>query len=198
MCTLVRKKKGQGECFPLINEKGELPTTGKEKAEVINKFIAGLFISSQASQIFHVPEHLGGSYGNKIHTTVSKEQFWNHFMRLNVYKSMACIPGSWRKRLVKLPYHSLSYLKIHGYQVKSQVSGERKTSLSFFRRAERKIWGITGQWASLGISPRYFKLRDTLSLLKNMKDKEVTWNTSMASPRTNITWLTWWPSKMEW
>lgn len=75
MCTLVRKKKGQGECFPLINEKGELPTTGKEKAEVINKFIAGLFISSQASQIFHVPEHLGGSYGNKIHTTVSKEQF---------------------------------------------------------------------------------------------------------------------------
>lgn len=56
----------------------------------------------------------------------------------------------------------------------SQVSGERKTSLSFFRRAERKIWGITGQWASLGISPRYFKLRDTLSLLKNMKDKEVT------------------------
>lgn len=75
-------------------------------------------------------------------------------MRLNVPKSMACIPGSWRKKLVELPDHSLSYLNIRGYQVKSPVSGERRTSLLFLRRVERKIWGTRGQWALLGRSTK--------------------------------------------
>ena len=44
---------------PLINEKGELATTGMEKAEVLNEFFALIFTGSQDSCLACIPGLLG-------------------------------------------------------------------------------------------------------------------------------------------
>ena len=45
--------------LPLINEKGELATTGMEKAEVVNEFFALIFTGSQDSCLACIPGLLG-------------------------------------------------------------------------------------------------------------------------------------------
>ena len=40
---------------PLINEKEELASSEMEKAEILNKFFASVFMASQASHTSHVP-----------------------------------------------------------------------------------------------------------------------------------------------
>lgn len=55
-----QKRKARESVLPLIHEKGELATMGMEKTEVLNKFFASVFTSSQASHVSHIPEPLDG------------------------------------------------------------------------------------------------------------------------------------------
>lgn len=66
---------GKGECCsPLTNEKGELDSTGVEKAEVLNKFFTLVFAVTQASHTSCVPEPLDGSQGRKVPPTAKEEE----------------------------------------------------------------------------------------------------------------------------
>ena len=77
----------------MVNEKGELATTGMEKAEVLNEFFALIFTGSQDSNISHVPEPcilqtLGEGWGSKSPQAVRAEQVRDRLMRLDQYKSL--------------------------------------------------------------------------------------------------------------
>jgi len=83
----------------LINENGEMFSTEMDKAEVLSKFFASVFTGSQTSITSHIPEPLGGSWGSKMSSTVSKEQVQDHLMILNVCEStgpddMQCPEGA--------------------------------------------------------------------------------------------------------
>lgn len=66
-----------------------------------------------------------------------------------VYVTQWQASQGWGKWLILLPSHSASYLKSHGYQAKSPVTGKKEKSLTFLKRGERRIWGTTNQWVSL-------------------------------------------------
>ena len=64
---------------PLVNLKGELASTDEEKAEVLNEFLAQVFIGGQDSSLSHVPESCtskppGGDQGGKSPPIVRAEQ----------------------------------------------------------------------------------------------------------------------------
>ena len=59
-----------------------------ENAEVLNEFLDSVFMDIPASHTFHVPEHLSERQGSKIPPSLRVEQVQDHFMRLNVYKSI--------------------------------------------------------------------------------------------------------------
>lgn len=128
---------------PLINEKREVGSTDMEKAELLSGFFALIFTGNQDSYAYHVPESLGKDWGKKIPPTIKAEQVRKCLMRLNVYKSVGPDGMHTRVRPTWLLGHSPSYLKSHCCQMKSSVSGERETSLSFIRKGERKSQGTT-------------------------------------------------------
>lgn len=76
----LSQKRWAKESVPsLLNEKRELFTTDKEKAEVLNEFFPSVFTGSQNSHISHIPEPhilepLGRSCGSKLSPTVRAEQ----------------------------------------------------------------------------------------------------------------------------
>jgi len=43
-----------------------MPTTNMEKAKILNKLFASVFMGSWASQVFSLPEPLGRGWGSKI------------------------------------------------------------------------------------------------------------------------------------
>ena len=51
-----QKRQAKEGITPLTKEKGELPTTGMEKAEVLNEFFDSVFAGSQASHASYDPE----------------------------------------------------------------------------------------------------------------------------------------------
>lgn len=75
--------KGQGGYTPLIHEKREMTTMDMEKAEVLCKFFAIVFTSSQASHVLHVLESLGKVSRSKISSAVREEQVSDCLMKLN-------------------------------------------------------------------------------------------------------------------
>ena len=65
-----RERQAKASAPPLASVKGELASTGGEKAEVLNEFFALVFTGSQDSNISHIPEPcipkpLGGDQGSK-------------------------------------------------------------------------------------------------------------------------------------
>ena len=50
------KRQAKMSVPPLVSVKGELASTDKEKAEVLNEFLALVFTGSQDSNISHIPE----------------------------------------------------------------------------------------------------------------------------------------------
>lgn len=70
--TFVRTE-SQGEST-LINEKGEMATMDREKAEALNKVFALVFTDCQATHFSYIPEPLGGSWRSVITHTVKEKQ----------------------------------------------------------------------------------------------------------------------------
>ena len=81
---------------PLINKKGELASSDMEKAEVLNRFFAFVFMFSQAFQASRVPELLSEGWGNKIPPSVRAK---SETTRLNVRRFMG--PYDTHPRILK-------------------------------------------------------------------------------------------------
>lgn len=90
--------------------------------------------------------------------------------------------------LMSLPRHSLSYLKSHSCQVKSPVSGKRKTSVSFLRQIERWMRRATNQWASPLCLGRWLSRSSWKLHSRHTKDEEI------INDRQADTISTWWSS----
>ena len=86
--TTDQKRQTRESVLPLINERGELTSTGMEKAEVLSIFFASVFTATQASHISHIPEPSGRALRSETPLTVREDQVQDCRMRLNVYKSM--------------------------------------------------------------------------------------------------------------
>lgn len=72
----------------MINKQEGLASTDMEKAELLSKFLASVFVTSQSLHISHIPEPLAGFWESKIPPTVKEKQIRDCLIRLNVYKSM--------------------------------------------------------------------------------------------------------------
>ena len=66
-CT-GQKRKAKESVLPLINEKEALSSSYMEKAEVLNKFFASVFTTSQSSQASHILELLSKTQGEQNHS----------------------------------------------------------------------------------------------------------------------------------
>ena len=88
-----QKRRAKTGVPSLVNLKGDLASTDKENAEVLNEFFASVFTDSQDSSLSHVPEPctpkpLGRDKGGKSPPTVRAEQVQDRLMRLDEYKSL--------------------------------------------------------------------------------------------------------------
>ena len=88
MCSIdlliLRDRKRRA--YTLINEKGELASTGMENAAMLNEFFASVSTSSLAFHAFHVLELLGRGEVSNMPPIVSKEQVRDYIVRQYVYK----------------------------------------------------------------------------------------------------------------
>jgi len=74
-----QKRRAKTGVPSLVNLKGDLASTDKENAEVLNEFFASVFTGGQDASLSHVPEPCtpeppGGDKGSKSHPTVRSEQ----------------------------------------------------------------------------------------------------------------------------
>jgi len=83
-----QKKQAKESLLPLINEKGGLASLLMEKAEVLNKLFASVFMARQASHASSFPEILSRGWVSKIPPSITVEPVQDHLMRQNVYRSM--------------------------------------------------------------------------------------------------------------
>ncbi|PKU43796.1 rna-directed dna polymerase from mobile element jockey-like [Limosa lapponica baueri] len=80
-----QKRKVKESILPLMSKTGELLTTDKEKAELLNNFLP------QASLATSVPiplEWIDHKMGSKVPPTVREDQVRDHLRDLNMHKSM--------------------------------------------------------------------------------------------------------------
>ncbi|KAK4828605.1 hypothetical protein QYF61_000057 [Mycteria americana] len=160
--------------LPPINKTGQLVKTNMEKAEVLNNFFASVFNGNLSPHISQVPEPQDRDYGNEIPPIVSEDQGKDHLRNLNILKSMG--PNEMHPRVLReladVVAKPLSpYLKSHGSQVKSPVTGKRETSPPFLKRVKRETLGTTNQSDSVpGNIMEQIHLED---MLKHMEDREV-------------------------
>ena len=75
---------------------------------------------------------------------------------------------------------------------------KREISLPFLRRGERKIQGLTGQWALPLCMERSWNICSWRLCQGTCKSRRWSTAASMALPRENHVPPIWWPSMMEW
>ncbi|KAK4815361.1 LOW QUALITY PROTEIN: hypothetical protein QYF61_001349 [Mycteria americana] len=157
-----------------INETGELVTMDMEKVEVHSNFSDSVFTGNHSSQICQDPELQGRDWWNEVLPTVREDQVRDDLRNLNIHKSMG--PNEMHPRVLReladLLSHSPSYLKSHGSQGKSPVTGGKGTLHPFLKRVKRRTLGIIDQSAS----PQGPIIEQSVLevMLKHIEDREVT------------------------
>lgn len=73
---------------------------------------------------------------------------WWNWISTSLWGLMGCIPGFWGNWAMWLASHFLSFLKIHGVQVKSLITGTKGSITSVFKKGRKEDPG-NYRWVSL-------------------------------------------------
>jgi len=71
-----------------MSKSSKLATTHKEKAEIVNNFLASVFTGNLSSHASRVHGLQDGDWGRKIPPTVREDQVCDHLRNLSIHKSM--------------------------------------------------------------------------------------------------------------
>lgn len=72
----------------MFNGAGNLVTSNREKAEVLDVFFASFFTGKVCPQASQVPEHPSRVWGSDVVATVDEERVRNHLTHLDIHKPM--------------------------------------------------------------------------------------------------------------
>lgn len=168
-----------------------------EFASVFTGFIKAVW----ASHFSPVHEPLGGCWGSEISLTVSKEQVWDHVMKLNSHGSVR--PDEMHRRVLAKAVPSLQHLSIiseQPWQSKSTVAGKREASLPLLKniKGDPGSGSQTGEpylwaWEDRGVDSHLLR-----SLLRYIQDKEMIQDSQKGFTKSKF-WLTnLWHSRLQW
>ncbi|GAB0209898.1 mitochondrial enolase superfamily member 1 [Grus japonensis] len=171
------KMKTKESMSSLFNGAGDLVTSDREKAEVLDAFFASFFTGKVCPQASQVPEHPSRVWGSEAVATVEEERVRNHLTHLDIHEPMGSDGMHLRvlKELANVTMRLRSIIFERSWQLEAVPHDWKKADITPIFKKGRKEDPRNYRPVSLTSVPG--KVMEQLILLeaisKHMKDKKV-------------------------